>query len=653
MFLQKFKLIASFITVFALSLSMGVAQDEVSGFGEFSTQEINLTQCEFDKDADAVVLLDRATSGYNDQYNLLTERRIRLKILKERGVERGNIHIGYYSGDAFEIISNIEATVLNIDKQKNEVWSKLDRKSIYEKKLNKYYSEITFALPNVKVGSIIEYRYQSQMKHYGGLKDWIFQKDLPVVLSSYYLTIVPNAEFAYSIYKSTDMHVDVKRDSRNGAVLFEMANIPALRDEAYMGAARDYLQRVKFQFSGYRRAESAGPGIGSSTTTKYSTTWKEMSRELLDNAEFGSQLNKKLDGADRLQLEWASQTDPFLKMKTIHEYVRSNLNWNHIYSKYVDGGLKSTWEKKTGTSGDINILLINLLKTAGLAVQPLLVSERDFGKVDTTYPFIDQFDKVVAYVTINNQHYILDGTDQLTPSFTIPFSLLNTTGFIIDKKNPVLVKIADNYRKNSNMVTFIGTVNEHGTMGMDVSVNNYDYSKIERREKYNRDKKSYEKEFFKSLPITHLDTFTIEGIEDNSLPITQTARIVYNLDKSGDYFLLNYNLFTGINKNPFIRPHRFSDINFGCEHAYTVTGLFKLPKNLTPEALPKSLRLLMHDKSMSVIREVTQKENTIQIGLRISFAKSEYGADDYPNVQAFYKQMLELLNEPIVLKAKS
>ena len=90
------KALASFVFLF-LSVTVCNAQKEVPEYGVFTDQDINLKQCEFDKDADAVVLLDKATSTYNDEHNLVTERRIRFKILKERGIERGNVHISYYS----------------------------------------------------------------------------------------------------------------------------------------------------------------------------------------------------------------------------------------------------------------------------------------------------------------------------------------------------------------------------------------------------------------------------------------------------------------------------------------------------------------------------------------------------------------------------
>jgi hypothetical protein len=78
-----------------------------------------------------------------------------------------------------------------------------------------------------------------------------------------------------------------------------------------------------------------------------------------------------------------------------------------------------------------------------------------------------------------------------------------------------------------------------------------------------------------------------------------------------------------------------------------------LPDNLVPEALPKSIKLVMPDKSMTVTRLVQQVGNTIQVGIRIDFLKSLYGVEEYPELQSFYKQMVDLLKEPIVLKTKS
>jgi len=650
---SRSRLLATFGFVFLLSFNVCRSQTAAPEFGVFTQEEISMKECAFDKNADAVVLLDKATASYNDNYNLHTQRRIRMKILKERGISRGNIHISYYSGDGFEFVANIEATVLSFDNDGKEVRSNLERKSVFTRKINKYYSEMSFALPNIKVGSIIEYKYDSEMKNYGGLREWIFQKDLPVVLSSYYLVILPNAEFAYSVYKKEDLPVQITSDKSNGAVVFEMANIAGLREEAYMGSAHDYLQRVKFQFSGYSQVQGSGFGTTTSTKTNYTTTWKLLAKEMLESSGFGSQINKSLPGADILQLAWAKETDAYARMKTIHNFVKSGFSWDHIYSKYADEGLKGAWEKRSGTSGEINLILINLLKAAGLAVQPLLVSDRDHGKIDTTYPYQDQFNKVVAYLTIDERQFILDGTDRETPTSLIPFDLLNTTGFIVDKKNSSLVKITGNLKKNVNIVNVKGTINNDGNIKLNAMIDAYDYAKVEGKEKYMSNKSSYERNFFEPYMLPVPDTFQVDGLEADSLAMHHDAKLSYTLNKTGDYLLLNYNLFTGFNKNPFINEQRFTDINFGCEYNSVLSGTFTLPENLSPEALPKNLKMKTPDESMVLLRQVTQTANTLQIDIRISINKSEFGSDDYPGVQGFYKQMIDLLNEPIVLKVKS
>ena len=104
---------------------------------------------------------------------------------------------------------------------------------------------------------------------------------------------------------------------------------------------------------------------------------------------------------------------PEEKMKSVFNYVRNNMVWNNMYSMYTTRGVKDAWQTKSGNSGEINLLLINLLKKAGLETYPMLVSERFDGKVDKSYPFMDQFNSVFACVIISNKKYYLDATDKI------------------------------------------------------------------------------------------------------------------------------------------------------------------------------------------------------------------------------------------------
>ena len=115
------------------------------------------------------------------------------------------------------------------------------------------------------------------------------------------------------------------------------------------------------------------------------------------------------------------------------------MEWNGNPGIWALDGVKAAWKDKKGTAGEINLILINLLKDAGLNVKPILVSTHDNGLVNTadagTYwnPGFNQFNKVLAWVTIGNNIYVLDGTDKETPADLIPLDVVATEGLVIEK----------------------------------------------------------------------------------------------------------------------------------------------------------------------------------------------------------------------------
>lgn len=631
------------LAFFIIAIKGAFAQTTVSEFGEFTPEEIAMKECSFDKTADAVVLFDKAVSNYNDEYNLITDRRIRFKILKEKGIERGNIHISFYNKDKFEFIRSIKATIITPDASGQFVLNDLEQKFIYKRKLNDIYSEMVFAMPNVKVGSIIEYEYESVKEHYGGLRDWYFQQEIPVVLSSFKLYILPNVSFNYVVRKSSFMNIDVKPDQGTGSIWFEMKNIPGLRDEAYSTSYNDYLQRVSFQLSSYNR---------NGGEVKYSNNWRELNREFMEDRDFYGQIKKSLPALEPLKAVWTSRTDMYDKMKSIYDYVRHNYSWNDIYSLYASESLKSVIDKKRGNSAELNLLLINLLKDADLDVYPLLVSERQHGAVDTSFSMISQFDKVVAFVNIGDKNYVLDATDDYTPAYMIPSALLNTVGFLVDKKNYRFVHLEDNVKRRVRLILMDNTMNADGTVKGKASVDFDSYARIGKAEQYNNNKQKYTDQFAGSIEGLKIDSLKVSNLETDTLAMHHDINFSYPANKSGSYYLVNYNLFTGLDKNPFVADYRFTDIDFGTKYTYVLEGTFTIADQFAVDALPKNISLRTADKMLMVTREITKNNNIIQVKMKIDISQSRYSSDDYSIVKDFFSKMIDVMNEPIVLKAK-
>ena len=616
------------------------SQMDFPAFGTFTAEEINLKQCSFDPEADAIILMDKAVANHDDNYRLITERRIRIKILTQKGVERADIAIPFYSKDEFENLSRLEAYTYNFDEAGRATYVAVDKKSFFTEHTNSYWSKMKFAMPAVKVGSIIEYHYVSTMKNYNGLDEWLFQSDMPTMNSSYLLHIVPNAEFAYSVQKSSKYPVTIRPMPSDGKIYFEMNNVAGLRFEPYMDAPRDYLQKVMFQFSGY---------FSSGSRQNVNTTWKALAYDLMTEKSYGSQLDKDLK-IDAIKALVANEPTATTKVRAIYEYVKKNIAWNGIDSKYAGDGLKAVWDRKKGTSGEMNLLLTNLLKSAGIEAYPILAAERDFGKIDSTYPFLERFNKTVVLAIADNRQFVLDATQENCPLGLTPYPLLGTSAFLVDRKSFNLIRIAPGNRYYKNTITIKGEVDTKGLLTAETKVESYDYAKQSVLDKLKDDKKKFiVNSFERPYEGLSVDSFLIVPPPTDSLPLDQFVKFKQQLNQSGGYTLLNPNLFTGFEKNPFISSIRFTNVNFGYPYNITVEETIKVPAG-TKIDLPEDKALRSNDNTIEAFKQVRFENNELKVVMRFIQTTTLVTAENYPAIKDFYKKMIDMLNEPVLVK---
>lgn len=637
--MKTIKLLTLFWLLFTSTIIY--AQSDFPSFGSFNAEEINLKQCDFDPEAEAIILLDKAVVNYGEDYEMLTERRIRIKILNDKGLDRANIIIPFYTKDDYEHISKVEAYTFNFNQAGAEAPIMVDKKSIYTEKRNNLYSLIKFAMPAVKVGSIIEYHYLSTMKSYSGLEDWTFQNDLPTLNSNFLLHVLPRAEFAYTVQKKRDYRIEIKPMPDQGMVYFAMEKLPALREEPYMDARRDYVQKVMFQFSGYLSASGSKIDVN--------TTWRSTAYELMSDKSFGSQLDKDLKLPEIKRLV-QNETTEFGKVKAIYDYVKANFVWNGYQSRYAINTIKNIWDKKSGTNGELNLLLVNLLTTSGLETYPVLVAERNYGKIDTTYPFLDKFNKPVAFVIADGKQYLLDATQDYCPVGLTPYPILGTSAFLVDKKKFSIIKISPGNKSYKNVININGTIDGRGMVTAEAEAKSYDYSRQKRMESLKYDKKRFINEYFeKPYDGLTIDSFLVVPPEDDTMALRQVIRYKQQLNESGGYLFVNCNLFTGLEKNPFISNIRFTNVNFGYPYHIVVEESFKLPEGAKVE-IPEGRVIRSADNKIEVIKQVSVENGELKVYLRFVQTLTLVRSDDYNGLKNFYKEMIDILNEPVLLK---
>jgi len=619
-------------------------------FGKVDRSELEMTDCSFEKGAEAMVLFDEGESYFrlNLDYASFpifqqTSYHVRIKIFTKKGFENANIRIRYPSNNKDITIKSFSAQTYNLDASGNVVVTKVDKNTVYDKAINARFSEKIFAFPDVKEGSVIEYKYvlDGYSENY-----WYFQKEIPVKHSRFIMDFPQELRVAVIPHVNLPLQQKGRDASSANDSWYAMDNVPALKEEAFMSCPEDYLQKMELKLMSV--------DIPGTLPINLTRTWPGIVKSLMEDEDFGRQLKKNIPRTSDLDAMLIPVSDEYTRMLIIHKYVRNNMVWNNYDNIWALDGVKSAWKDKKGTSGEINLILINLLKDAGIKVKPVLVSTRENGIINTGVPGYDQFNKVMAYVQIGDKNYVLDATEKYTPSHLIPFDVMASEGLVIEKPDSYewgwkVLWDDDHVKKKTVQVT--ANIGNDGSITGAATVNSFDYEKIKSLELFRKGIDKL-KEALVSGSNVKVDSFSLKNADNDTLPLEQTLDFSIPPVSSGGYNYLSANLFLGFNKNPFLDEERRSDIFFGTKQEYTITATFFLPDGYQMETLPKNLKMITPDMNIVFKRYATFSDGLLFINISMEFKNPFYTPDQYPELREFYKKMFDLLDEKFVYKKK-
>ncbi|RYE36214.1 MAG: DUF3857 domain-containing protein [Sphingobacteriaceae bacterium] len=610
----------------------------LQAFGKINQADLDMKQCDFEKDANAMVLFDSANIFFDTDYKIVMERHKRIKIFNSKGTDEANIRVEYYGGNKLESIYSVQAETINDNGGKPE-FIKIDHKNIYTENIDKNKTALVFSFPQVKPGSVIEFKYRWTANSVSDFPDWYFQSSLPVRYSQL-ATTIPDELY----YKNL---VSVKHPFiKNTPEIKAMANVPSLSDEPFMSSRGDNLDRILFQLSLIK------PHTGFVKTIV--DNWQKVGENYITDEDYGGQINRKLSGEELIVKEAKALKNDEAKLAYLYEQVKKNMKWNQVDRTYSSDGTVKAWEKKTGNSTDINLILCHFLKQTGINAMPMLVSTRSNGKINPAYPNAYQFNRTVVYIPVDTaKFYLLDATNQYNCYKQIPANLLNSYGLYMNKaKHQSDIVFLKEDVSTLHQVNISAELAANGSMQGIALIRSYDYERAKRVNTYRSDG---EKEFINFLKNDdrnlRLDSLKFENIENDTLPLVQRLKFKVEPTSSDDqYIYFSPNLFGNLSKNPFLNETRNTDIDFGFLRNCNINGVFRLPAGYKTDALPASINYTMPDHSIVFKRFVEQQDNQIAVRYNITFSKSVYFKEDYELIFAFYKKLYEMLNEQIVLK---
>jgi hypothetical protein len=627
---------------------------KLAGYGKVTKEEVLATSCSYEKDAPAEVLIDDGFTWFewnNDNFfRMVIEKRIRIKIYNNSALNYADVKLQFLTNEKYERINNVAAASYNLENGE-VVSTKLEKKLIYSNKLNENFSEISFAIPNVKAGTVIEYKYTIHKDSYSNIDPWYFQRDIPVAQSNFKLQVPEFIRFTTKGYTPAELQKTVTDDSKsistggriltfqNNIVNYYLSKVKSLRKEPFMNSYRDYIMRMEFQLSEI---------VIGTESYKYTTNWEQIAKELKEHDYFGAQIKKKASIPD-LDIMMLLQKTKEDKIKTLHNYFRSKFYYTGIRDYYCKN-IKEIASTKTGTSGDINLLFLSKLKEYDIESYPILLSTKDHGTVNTLYPFLKQFNTVMAYIPMQDSSFwIIDAANKYNVATDFPPNVVLTNGLKIEKEISNWVDLIPKTIGETNNTNISIQIDSVGQIIGSGYVTNFGYSKIDALKKGTKDKPNFIGDKWNNIIYEKIKT---TNADNDSASLETTFELKATTVINGNYYLLPINIFNQWQQNPFTEKQRFSDIDFNHTRKYNCTIHVTLPEAFTTDVLPKNIKLSNEDGTIKLVRRVVKEDNILLVNISLTMENALFMASEYETVQEYFTQMFNYLDEPILLVKK-
>ncbi|MBK7143242.1 MAG: DUF3857 domain-containing protein [bacterium] len=428
------------LTVIIMSPSnLTFAGEKGPEFGKVTDAEWQLSFPPKYPEANAIIVFDRCSlmvGPPSEGSGIEIRRHVRMKILRPAGAEEiGEVEIPYRDGDR---LKDVKAQTIRPD----GTVTKVEGKDFFEKTVEDWKVR-TFSFPAADSGCIVEYTYRNFNNRYYYLKPWDFQTDIYTLESRFALTLYPGFTYSssYSNVPVTKRDPVVTESVAPGDIfttlkcfVWRMENLPPLVDEPYGGVEADYQSSLNYQLVSYKYPKSG-------YIEKYIEGWEDLGekqdkflRDYYSNGKVKPLLEPLIAGI----------TDPLEKTRRIYQYVTAN------YAAKADpvgywlshDNLNQMLKEGYGTPEEKNLMLVHMLREAGIQSWPVEISTRDHKRFNPEVFQIQQFNHVICYAQLDDSSGIyMDATTKYCPFGMLPPNSLVEGGFLIDGKKSQLVRV--------------------------------------------------------------------------------------------------------------------------------------------------------------------------------------------------------------------
>jgi len=320
--------------------------------------DLQLKQVPGDPGAPAIQLYYANYIDDREDYEFVYKR---IKVLNESGKKYADVEIDGVTGVD---VSNLKARTIHPDGTIVEFTGKPFEKTLFKGRGIKVYAK-TFTLPDVTVGSIVEYKYKQ--KNFSS-DNWILQHDLYTVRE--YFSFQPSHIDAALSWSGRNI-TDKPPTKKSGGWELEWQNVPGFQEEASMPPPENYKASIHFY---YVRSDITN-------TEKF---WETVGKEL--NEYYERYIGNRKEVKEAALEAIGSETDPEKKLRKLYDraqqirntsYERQRTEQERKKEKIKENeNLGDLLKRGYGDNEDITALFVGMARATGFDASLLLVSNR-------------------------------------------------------------------------------------------------------------------------------------------------------------------------------------------------------------------------------------------------------------------------------------
>ena len=571
-------------------------------------------------------------------------RYARIKVLTERGKELATVTPLFLQGDSeiYELHGRTihsDGTVIPLKVRPEDLL--IVKNGDFELK------QKVFTLPDVDVGSILEYRYDVVWRD-GFFVDaprWEIQQPYFVHKAHYQFT--PDSDILWS--GRLPAGADVKK-SASGAYSVDLTDVPPIPKEDWMPPIRSFFYEISFHYHGefdstdFWKSETEDWSEGINRFAQPSKAVKAAVNGQIAPGDSDLDKAKKLYAA----VQALDNTD-YSREKTETEMKQLNLK----AAKHAE----DTWTQKSGSSEDIAMLYLAMLRAAGLSAYAVKVVDRDKAVFDPSYLDTDQLDSTLVILNTGGQQTVLDPGEKMCPFGTLNWRHSYAGGIGQGAQEPSFtVTPAQQYAGNIVRRTGILTLDSKGAVTGQIQIAMTGQEALRWRQSalvndLSEVKKQFDNELETIVPDgvqAHVDGF--QALDDPNASLVAVVNINGTLGAATakrlvipGFFLETRGHIPFVNEEKRLEP---VDMHYGERVTDQIT--YRYPAGVTVEGAPQDANISWPNHALFVTKSLTRASQfTIAQTLTRAFTVAK--PEEYQDLRGFYQKVAAADQAQIVL----